>query len=89
MKRRKGKKTKRQRTKRVLYCDVRAVSHSCDVLMLTNSVLLADSSERRGLRKGEGGFGRRGLPITRSIDIKVIKTGSCICKDNFFKSSRH
>jgi len=25
-----------------------------------------DSSERRGLRKGEAGFGRRGLPITRA-----------------------
>ena len=27
----------------------------------------ADSSERRGLRKGEGSLGRRGLPITRSL----------------------
>ena len=29
MKRQKGKKTKNK--KRILYCDVRAVSHSCDV----------------------------------------------------------
>ena len=56
------------------------------VKLFTNCILLADSSERRGVRKGEGGLGRRGLPITRSIEIKVLQDGSSICEDWFSKS---